>query len=137
MTPAFQDCDGPGSLGAGRTLRCSMGVSAVPVGTLALMSDDEGPKDHAENEFLHRLPPLSLSTSDASAITSTPRDHARCGLRRGTVSARQLTLARLPPSLSFWRTRYEPPSKKNMKADDAFAGIRDDTDILYHFCPRP
>ena len=46
---------------------------------------DEGPEGQAENEFLQGLPPLSSSTSEASTIASTPRHHARCGLRGDRV----------------------------------------------------
>ena len=46
---------------------------ATQFGTLVIMPGDEGPKDHAENEFLQGLPPLTTSASEASTITSTPR----------------------------------------------------------------
>ena len=50
---------------------------ATQFGALVIMR--EGPEDHAENEFLQELTPLSSSTSEASTTTSTPRD-ARYGL---------------------------------------------------------
>ena len=54
---------------------------ATQFGTFVIMPGDEGPEDHAENEFLQGLSPLSSSTSEASTIASTPRDHARYDLR--------------------------------------------------------
>ena len=52
----------------------------------------KGPEDHAENEFLHGLPPQSSSSSEHLRWHRL-RDHVRCGMWRGTDTARHLTLA--------------------------------------------
>ena len=62
-------------------LHCSTGepedlVCEKQSATLVIMSGGEGPDDDAENKFLQGLLPLSSSTP-----TTTPRDHARCGLQ--------------------------------------------------------
>ena len=86
------------------------------VGTLVVMPRDEGPQDHAGNEFLQGLLPLSSSTSGASTRTSTPRDQVRGSCRRGSSTWPQFH------SLTFgWRIGNEPPSTRNKKADDARA----------------
>ena len=49
--------------------------------TFVNMLGGESPEDQQENELLQGLPPLSSSSSEASALASALRDHARYGLR--------------------------------------------------------
>ena len=50
---------------------------------LVVVPGGEGPEDHAENESLQGLPPLSSSSLEACTRASTPRDHACHGLWGG------------------------------------------------------
>ena len=101
-----QGYDGPGILGGGWNLSCSTGqpvLFASQFGTPLIMPGDEGPQDHGESEFFQVLLPLSSSTSEASSITSAPRDHARHGLRGDRIGE----AAHPGPDLTLVRTwRY-------------------------------
>ena len=88
---------------------------ATQFGTLVIMPGHDGQEDHAENEFLQGLPPLSSSTSEASRRTSTPRDHARYGLREGP----------------YWRGSSHRPAFTHCEKQ-AFAGLS----LNAVLCPR-